>query len=343
MDISNEEVERYLNSIFTGQSLVDIDGKRFLFKHPDNTIKMEAELVYSKAYKRAIADGLLPISDLEKLIRDRKLFTENDESELRGLKSRLEAQEILLSKTTKVKANQERILKIISGLKEQISAIEYKRNSQMVVSAEHKAEEERSLYLCWACAFEEENLEFKRYWPAFRDLLNETNNIMKDKIFLEFLKFKAGIPTKIIRYIARHSLWRIRYVTSVKVSEPLFGVPTSQYTNDMLNLAYWSNFYQNVYEMMPKDRPPDSVIEDDEALDAYMNEYYRERSREDAAEREKSRIKGRGGKLSAFDKEEVIVTKANELYQDIDYDKPKEAQMLKERASISKKARKRRR
>ncbi len=131
-------------------------------------------------------------------------------------------------------------------------------------------------------------------------------------------------------------MWRIRYVTSQKVSDPLFGVPASQYTNDMLNLAYWSNFYQNIYEMLPRDRPSDLVIEDDDALDAYMKEYYAERTREDASERSKGKNRG---KLSAFDKEEVIVTKSNELYQDIEYDKPREAQKLKDRSDVKKRTR----
>jgi hypothetical protein len=106
----------------------------------------------------------------------------------------------------------------------------------------------------------------------------------------------------------------------------------------MLNLAYWSNFYQNIYEMMAKDRPPDSIIDDDDALDAYMKAFYEERSREDAAERDKSRHSNRG-KLSAFNKEEVIVTKSHELYEDIEYTKPREAQMIKDKAAVKKKAR----
>lgn len=343
MEISNEDVERYLNRIFTGQDLVEIDGKIFLFKQPDNITKMEADLAYRKSYNRAVNDGILPLKDLEELIKKRNIFTEADEQEIAILNSRLEAQEILLSKTTKVKANQDRIIKIINELKEKINSIESKKTSKLVLSAEHKAEEERALYLFWACTYVKKDEEFIHYWPTFKSLLEETDSDDKNKIFIKFLQFKAGLPTSIIRYIARHSLWRIRYVTSIKVSEPLFGVPTSQYTNDMLNLAYWSNFYQNVYEMMPKDRPPDSIIEDDQALDSYMTEYYRERNREDTEERERSKFHARGGKLSAFDKEEVIVTKSNELYEDIKYDKPREAQMLRERADIRKKAKKKRR
>jgi hypothetical protein len=86
--------------------------------------------------------------------------------------------------------------------------------------------------------------------------------------------------------------------------------------------------------MMPEDRPRDLIIEDDDALDAYMKSYYEERTREDAARRSKKKSPG---KLSAFNSEEVIVTASNELWQDIEYDTPREAKKVKEAADFRKK------
>jgi hypothetical protein len=154
-------------------------------------------------------------------------------------------------------------------------------------------------------------------------------------VLSEFMLFYGGISTSIIRAIARGSLWRIRYVTSMKTSEPLFGVPASQYTNDMLSLAYWSHYYQNVFEMLPDSQPPEDIIADDEALDAYLKDYYDEQKRESLGRRHHKPI--RGGKLSAFDKDEVIVTRANEMYEDIVYDESRESRAIQDRNLISKK------
>lgn len=85
---------------------------------------------------------------------------------------------------------------------------------------------------------------------------------------------------------------------------------------------------------MPEDRPSDIVIDDDDTLDAYMKEFYAERNRDEAARKSKYK---RSGKLSSFDSEEVIVTRSHELYEDIEYDSPKEAQKLKDRVDIKKK------
>lgn len=332
MDLTADKVERYLNRIFTGRALVYVGEKLFIFKQPTNDIKAHSDLIYDRAYYKAVDSGLLPISDLEELIKKRNLFTEDDQDRLQELKTRKEAQESILSKTTRVKARQDRLIGIIAKLDEDIYELESRYTSKLSMSAEAKAEEERALYVCWACVYDD---NMGRCWDTFEDLLNELDINFRNELLIKFLKFRSGIDTTTIRYLARHNLWRIRYVTSQKTSEPLFGVPTSEYTNDMLSMVYWSNYYQSIYEMMPKDRPSDSIIEDDAALDAYMKSYYEERNREDAADRARGQNSGRG-KLSAFDKEEVIVTKAHDLYQDIEYDKPREAQMIKDKPAIRK-------
>lgn len=338
MDITHEDLERYLSKIFTGVELIYINNGSMdiciEFRPTTNAIMLRANLLFDKVYKEAISDGMLSSEDLEKLMKKRNIFTEEDEKRVGKLKTQLEAQEILLAKTVVVKAKQDRLKGIIRKIKSELNEINFKKSSKMTMAAESKAEESKSLYLCWACSYDADTTLL--LWNTYDDLLKETDLIYKDNIFLNFLKFNRGIDTRIIRDIARSNLWRIRYVTSLKTSESLFGVPTSQYTNDMLNLAYWSNYYQSIYEMLPEDRPSDLVIEDDEALDAYMQSYYDERSKDDAARRSKHRTQG---KLSAFDKEEVIVTQSSELYEDIKYDKPREAQRIKNKAMIKKRAR----
>ena len=338
MDLTHDQLERYLIKIFTGSELVYInDGSRDIcikFKQPNNAIMLRANLFYDKAYKDAVSGGMLTVNQWEKLIKERNIFTDEDQRKINGLKSKLEGQEVLLAKTVVVKANQDRIKGVINRIKSEINQIESKKTSKLILSVESKAQEEKSAFLCSACSYYLES--DKLCWDSYEIMLKETNLIFKDKILINFLKFLTGIDTKIIRYIARNNLWRIRYITSQKISEPLFGRSTSDYTSDMLNLAYWSNFYQNIYEMLPEDRPSELVIEDDEALDAYMKFYYEEKNREDAARRSKQKTQG---KLSAFDKEEVIVTQSNELYQDIKYDKPREAQRIKNRTDIKKRTR----
>jgi hypothetical protein len=336
MELSYDDIEKYLLRIFTGQDFIYINNGVWdvliNFRHPNNIIKIKSNIIYNKYYKQALDEGMLSTKDLENLMLDRGIFTKEDQDYVIKLKDKIHAQRILLGKTTKVRANQDRIKKVISSFETELSELIYKKQSKLMMSAENKAEEERSGFLCWSCTFNELG---SNYWRSYDEFLNDNSNF-KNKVLFDCIRFNNGLPMDVIRCIARSNIWRIRYINSQKTSEPLFGLPTSDYTNDMLYLAYWSNYYQNIYEMLPEDRPSDFIIEDDEALDAYMTSYYDDRTKENAARRSKRKT---GGKISAFDSEEVIITQANELYEDIKYDKPREAQKIKNRIDIKKKAR----
>lgn len=340
MDISDNDLESYLYKIFVRYDYKYVNkgsGEILLkFKHPDITTKADAQFIYDRAYKRAVDLGMLPMNELVELMDKRQMFPESSKLRLSKLESQLEAQQFLLGKTTKVKANRDRIKKIIDKLTSEITELRFAKNSKLTMSAESKAEEERSFFICSGCIYNEDDTLF---WPSYQDALKETDLILKDNILYEFIKFYGGISTTIIRELARSNIWRIRYINSQKTSDPLFGVPTSEYTVDMLHLTYWSSYYQNIYEMLPEDRPSDLIIEDDTALDAFMKSYYEERTREDAARRSKNQNKGQ---LSAFNNEEVIVTRSNELYEDIEYSKPREAQRIKDRTDIKKRTVKKR-
>lgn len=335
IELAYSEIEGYLEQIFTGSKLVDVDDTTILIKHPDNKVLMKARRIYDSEYKKSIEEGLLSAKDMKKIIEERNLIPVEDREKISKLESKLEAQKVLLAKTTKVKANQDRIKGIIHEIEEEIRQLKLKEKSKLSMTADNRAEESKILFLSWSSIFNFETDE--RYWSKYKDFLNESNLDFRNRAISEFIIFYSGIPTPQIRSIARSNLWRIRYITSIKTSEPLFGVPTSEYTNDMLNLAYWSHFYQNVYEMMPDDQPSQEVIEDDEALDAYLDDFYKERNRENATRRHQK--KSGGGKLSAYNQQEVIVTRSNELYEDIEYDKPREAQAIKDRNLVRKKTR----
>lgn len=330
MELSHDDVDKYLCNIFDGFIIKEFNGLAFILKQPSNKVKIHSDFIYNKFYNQALEEGLLSLEDLEKLIVEKNIFSEEDSENLKSLESKLEAQEILLSKVIRVKGKPERVRSVIARFKGEIDELRVKKYSMLTLSAENKATDDKMLFLCHASVY---NMDDTLYWKSYDDVLKEKDLVLKNNILLEFMAFYRGIDTELIRYIARSNLWRIRYVTSQKTAEALFGVPTSKYTNDQLNLAYWSNYYQNIFEMMPEDRPSDLVIEDDDALDSYMKSYYEERNREEKIRTSQNRTKT---KLSAFDSEEVIVTRSNELYEDMEYDKPREAQGIKERVDVKK-------
>jgi hypothetical protein len=339
MELIHEEIEQYIEQISAGIKIVEVDDDTVLLKYPDSHMKLQARRVYDIEYARSLEEGLISTDDMKTLLEDRKVITDAERKELSSLKSKLEGQKILLGRTTKVRANQDRIKAVIYDLEMRIREIESKEKSKFSMTADTKAEEARILFLCWTCCYDffTEQLQ----WTSYDEFLEESNFIFRQKVVSEFILFYSGLPHPTIRSIARSNLWRIRYVTSVKTSDPLFNRATSDYTSDMLNLAYWSHFYQNIYEMMPEDQPPEDIIVDDEALDAYLADYYEEKKRDSLTRRDRKR--NRGSRISALNSDEVLVTRTNELYEDIKFDDPKEARSIKDRSDIRKKSRRSRR
>ena len=335
MSLTHDELDYYLTKIFSSVDFVYVGNLLLMFKYPNNITKQRANLIYEQSYNDAVNNGILPQKDLEELIDKRNIITTAEKKFLKKLKDQLEAQMVLLSKTTRVKANQERIKSIITKIRRDIFEIESKKNSKLMMSAENKAEEEKTVFMASRCTYKEDESLF---WATYDEIKNDTKIDLRDKILLKFLRFYSGLSSSIIREVARSNLWRIRYINSVKTSDQLFGIPTSEYSTNQLSLAYWSNYYQNIFEMSAEDRPSELIIDDDESLDAYMKSVYEERNRDDASRRSKS---NRSGKLSAFNSEEVIVTRSHELYEEIKYDTPKEAQKLKDRVDLKKRTNRR--
>lgn len=330
--LSYEEIENLIAVISSGKEYIYFkELQEFIVIHfPDNDIKLRADKIYESAYQEALKDGLLPKKELESLLYDRGIFTKEKDLALSKLQDKLKAQRVLLSKTLKVRANQERIKKTINKLENEILIAQAAKQEKLNLSAEAKAEEAKQYYLCWLCT---RKISGELYWVDYKDFVN-ADKAIKDLVFKAFIKLFQGISTKTIRYLARSTLWRIRYVSSLKSSDALFGRPSTEYTTDQINLIYWSNFYENIYSMLPEHKPSDDIIEDDELLDRFMEDYYKEVNNEVAISRS-NKARGRGS-MSAFDAEEVIITQSHELYQDIEYDKPREAQQIKNRVDIKK-------
>ena len=120
------------------------------------------------------------------------------------------------------------------------------------------------------------------------------------------------------RSLSRHVLWRIRYTAGLKIGGPLFPQGLHSITPDQQNLLYWSNYYQSIYEMLPDEQPDEDIINDDDALDAYMERYFKERE----ADRNDGRLKrssGNKGRLSAKETDEVLITSNNPEFLNMDY------------------------
>ncbi|MCK5015970.1 MAG: hypothetical protein KAS32_02770, partial [Candidatus Peribacteraceae bacterium] len=222
--------------------------------------------------------------------------------------------------------------------KDDLEELLSKREEGLEYSADKIAYEQKFLYMTWSGTRDPHTKE--RYWSTRKDFNAEVDLLFRREVFLKTINTSAGTTVGMLRYLARNNIWRIRYLSSVKTGESLFGVGLPYYSTDQLALSYWSSYYQSVYEMLPEDRPPDSMIEDDAALDAYMKSYMEEMNRESNSARESKR-KGQGVK-SAWDHGETLVMRSHELYEDMEYSDTIESIRNKNKSDIKSKAPKKR-
>lgn len=336
-----QEIDKYLLQIFSNRRYFALqkDGNELYLsvRYPSAEERTKAEFIYKVTYDKAIVDGLLPSEELEELMKTRGIFKEEDELKAAKLEGQIEAQRVLLSKIKNVTANKDKVLTFIEDLTRQVNEIKYKKYSKLALSAEARASDAKHSYLSWSCCY---TFDDSRYWDSYQTYLDDSDFDLKSSVLNAFLDFSMGLPQDVIREIARSNVWRARYIHSMKTSESLFGKAVADYSVDQVSLAYWSNFYQQIFEMLPDDRPEDAIIENDTSLDSYLDNLYKEREKEASHRRLK---KSTRGTMSAFDAEEVIVTKAHEMYQEIKYDKPREAQRVKDRSDLRKRTSKSRR
>lgn len=317
MELTSEELELHIGEIASGEKLVFVEREEnavpIILRSPDRRQQQQAEFIRRRALKEAEELGLASLDEMLKLIKERNLFSKQDEDDVERLTSQLKAQRLVLAKTTRVPANRERLKNIIKDIQHRIAEKLYRKEMHLERTRERKAHEEKLSYLTWACTYDP-NTE-NRLWLTYETFLEETDIVFRRKVFNEFAVYSYGLTTELLRYVARSNMWRVRYITAIKTSETLFGRSIIDYTPDQLALMYWSHFYQSVYEMLPDDRPSDEIIDDDEALDAYMVDWYAERNRDNASSRSKKQY----GSRSAWNHQETLVTRSNPMYEDIQY------------------------
>ena len=309
-DIPFQKVEEFLESILNNQSLREVESKEgpvfVVFSHPDARDILKSRHTRQVALAEAIDAGLPTVEDIDDLIENGGIIKPETEAEIKDISSKIKAQEKLLS-MTKIPGRRIPIEEALQRLEDKLTSLQSEASSLYYLTSEKKADEVAMLYMAWSSTY---TLDGERFWDAFETFESETDLVLRASILRNFSYFNAGYRIKLVRYIARHSIWRIRYVAASKIGGRLFTRDYNDLTTDQLSLLYWSNHYQSNYEMMPNDQPDDDVIKDDEALDAYMDVYFKKREEE----RNEGMVNRTGAsssskKLSAWERgDELIIT-----------------------------------
>lgn len=152
-------------------------------------------------------------------------------------------------------------------------------------SSESLAESIKLNYLTYFCCYKDLNTKM---WNSYKDYTDEKRQILVRAIQFKLVDFLSGFNSTVLRKIAKHPLWRTRWLGATKTATNLFSGTVASWDLNKLMLTYWSQFYDSIYNGY---KVPDKfIIEDDKLLDAWLEQQVLESksNRTDSADKDTS-------------------------------------------------------
>lgn len=318
--LSNTEIFKFIAEVLSGERYYYSEylKETLIFINPTCQQRMQLDLLESRLVAQYISEGYITEDDLTNDIFD-SFFSLKDSEELAELDSKIKSYEILLKKRIKGTPSYKEESDKLNQLKNQRSLLFNKKEQIKQFTAEFKAREDKYLNIMVRCTLNESR---QQRWKSIQDLDSSFQTLNPLYEFLDqYLSFYFGLGDKLIRRIARSHQWRNYYIAGSKGVIKLFDKPAQELSINQLELMAWSAWYNDIFEMSFKDRPDLEIIEEDERLDKYMDEYSRKVKAEINASKKDSMLDSIGDKSS----QDLIVTaesanfvkfKKQDLYSD---------------------------
>lgn len=287
--LTDEEIDRYISEITTGLKSVKVrkinssghqEVVSAMLCQPSGEDKRLAQIRYVEAKEIAKEVGLRTKSEIMKEFVDKyNIYTSNDKVIEASLKDQIKAQQSMYksAKLPEYKANfKDKIIEAENKYFEFTA----KKMQYEKFSVEEKAEEARAKYLVYCCTLD--SMDLSRYWSTYKAFQDETDMDFIRDLSHEVRVFMFGYAADILRALARSHQWKSIWIVSMKTQASLFGMPigirragsspfsspVADWSMAQLQLCNWSIFYDNI--MQGSEPPPNSVVEDDDLLDKYV-------------------------------------------------------------------------
>ena len=267
--MSPEEIERAIGEIAWGGNFVkakDQYGKIHLLiiKALNAKERNFTDFIYEVSLEEANEAGVLSKFELYNIYKTKGIWTHEDDVAVETLPEIVREAEKTLAEANS--AREKKIFtKRLEGYKNKLSKAMEKRAALMWISAESYAEEMKTLAMVF-CATHKENEE--KMWSNWNDFLQKSDDRLVSSLLVGMTNVKQ-LDIKQMRQIARSNEWRFRWAGAKNVGD-LFGKCIGEFDHNQQSLLYWSQVYDSVYESL--ERPPQSVIDDDDALDKWFDE-----------------------------------------------------------------------
>jgi hypothetical protein len=262
--MKHHEREFFIYMIRSGKIYIEKDNTTLIIHPPTIDQSFEASLIYDKAYKQAMIDGIMSEDEINEWMLESGLWSLDKDKKSDGFKQDLEKLKIEIYNNRSDSKLREKIrLYIRSGEKQYAEHLrektQYYQNSR-----EGYALSEKVSWIIKNCTYKNNKLyDFKDISLSY--VIDEwQNSILSESIIRELAREE---PWK--------SLWSIRENIGIKLFNNTDG---QELTQNQKHLITWSQVYDNIQESI--DCPTEEVIKDDDLLDGWFIVQSKKREKE---------------------------------------------------------------
>jgi len=250
--VENNDIDLLIYRIIEGHYDLNVGNKQFVIQSPSSNIIYESEKIFNSTYKDAQVLGVFEDEDIYNFLVEQGQWTQQDETMLTDtLPENLKKFKKALYQSFFRGSGQDKytIKKFIKKTKEEILRLQTIRYNYSDITCKGIAFIAKSLYITEQTTFlNNQKYDFFEY--SAERITNE--------------KAVSNISDEEYRTIARKPLWYNMWTANKNVGN-LFS---ARLTEEQQNLVDWTIRFDNIYQS--QDCPPDSVLDDHDALDGWF-------------------------------------------------------------------------
>lgn len=263
MDIETLVQRIVWGGVFAMVHNTDGQLRRIILRSPTLKDKQFIEFIYNSAIKEAKDEGCIGLIELSIQYQKKGLWGKIDDDNIEDLEGRIKQLKYDIS-SEKSGRKKDIFGRKLDGYSTALIELRNKRFNLFQITAEKQAESIRTGGIIYCSTYTEQD---EKLWASYDDFQNEQDNILVQSV-IGAISEMCGIESIEIRKAARSNYWRMQWNAGKSIGN-LFGKPIIELDTEQNALVYWSQVYDYVYEH--SDKPDESVIQDDKALDEWFD------------------------------------------------------------------------
>lgn len=284
--LTQKNVSEKISQILWGKLFVDVkdeSGNECIFVLRSLSIKESnyAQYLYNKELTDCQNVGILCFDEMKQVLANQNVWSEGHDKRVTYLEEKKLVALNQIKDFEFIKHKRVRLERVLEKINEELNELILTRNNLFGLTAETRAEEIKRRYVIMIVT---EDVCGNQHWPTRRDFLDSDDQVLLVNLAKAYYDNHL-MNEKDIRKIARSGEWRYRWNASQK-GESLFGKPVSQWSELQNAIVFWSHYYESVFSC--GERPSISVIENDELLDLWVEDYNKKTRSSSKTNNEKS-------------------------------------------------------